>query len=142
MVTGSLATVTRSTFTDDLAPASRVTDTCWIRPGTVLWTWLAGGRAAGQSLTAQKAYVDYAAARHWPYEAVDAGWYFKSDQWDTTDPDWQTNSWLPLLTAYARAKGVGIVVWIHQRDPTRPRNAPSGCPRWSGGASRASRSTS
>ncbi|MET9018000.1 glycoside hydrolase family 97 catalytic domain-containing protein [Streptomyces olivaceoviridis] len=116
MVTGSLATVTRSTFTDDLAPASRVADTSWIRPGTVLWTWLAGGRAAGQSLTAQQAYVDYAAARHWPYEAVDAGWYFRSDQWDTTDPDWQTDSWLPQLTAYARAKGVGIVVWIHQRD--------------------------
>ncbi|WP_433454974.1 glycoside hydrolase family 97 catalytic domain-containing protein [Streptomyces sp. CA-142005] len=116
MVTGGLATVTRSTFTDDLAPASRVADTSWIRPGTVLWTWLAGGREAGQSLAAQKAYVDYAAERHWPYEAVDAGWYFKSDAWDTTDPDWQTDSWLPRLVDYARAKGVGIVVWIHQRD--------------------------
>ncbi|MGW3729128.1 glycoside hydrolase family 97 N-terminal domain-containing protein, partial [Streptomyces sp. NPDC000851] len=57
MVTGDLATVTRSTFTDDLAPASKVADTSWIRPGTVLWTWLAGGREAGQSLAAQKAYV-------------------------------------------------------------------------------------
>jgi alpha-glucosidase len=116
MVTGDLATVTRSTFTDDLAPASKVADTSWIRPGTVLWTWLAGGREAGQSLQAQKAYVDYAAARHWPYEAVDAGWYFKSDAWDTTDPNWQTDSWMPQLVDYARAKGVGIVVWIHQRD--------------------------
>ncbi|WP_439959864.1 glycoside hydrolase family 97 catalytic domain-containing protein [Streptomyces griseorubiginosus] len=116
MITGDLATVTRSTFTDDLAPSSKVADTSWIRPGTVLWTWLAGGREAGQSLAAQKAYVDYAAARHWPYEAVDAGWYFKSDAWDTTDPNWQTDSWMPQLVDYARAKGVGIVVWIHQRD--------------------------
>ncbi|WP_329333883.1 glycoside hydrolase family 97 protein [Streptomyces sp. NBC_01352] len=116
MVTGDLATVTRSTFTDDLAPASKVADASWIRPGTVLWTWLAGGRPAGQSLAAQKAYVDYAAERHWPYEAVDAGWYFKADEWDTTDPDWQTNSWMPELVDYARAKGVGIIVWIHQRD--------------------------
>ncbi|GAB7110345.1 glycoside hydrolase family 97 protein [Streptomyces phaeofaciens JCM 4814] len=116
MVTGDLATVTRSTFTDDLAPASEVADPSWIRPGTVLWTWLAGGRPAGQSLAAQQAYVDYAAERGWPYEAVDAGWYFKADEWDTTDPDWQTNSWLPELVAYARAKGVGIIVWIHQRD--------------------------
>ncbi|MET8772347.1 glycoside hydrolase family 97 catalytic domain-containing protein [Streptomyces sp. NPDC004658] len=133
MVTGSLATVTRSTFTDDLAPASRVADTSWIRPGTALWTWLAGGRAAGQSLTAQKAYVDYAAARHWPYEAVDAGWYFRSDQWDTTDPDWRTNSWLPELTAYARAKGVGIIVWIHQRDLDTPEERAQWLPtleRW------------
>lgn len=116
MVTGDLATVTRSTFTDDLAPASKVRDRSWIRPGTALWTWLAGGRPAGQSLTAQKAYVDYAAERGWPYEAVDAGWYFRSDAWDTTDPEWQTNSWMPELVEYARAKGVGIIVWIHQRD--------------------------
>ncbi|EPJ37205.1 putative retaining alpha-galactosidase [Streptomyces afghaniensis 772] len=116
MVTGDLATVTRSTFTDDLAPASKVADPSWIRPGTVLWTWLAGGRPAGQSLAAQKAYVDYAAERNWPYEAVDAGWYFKADEWDVTDPDWQTNSWMPELVDHARAKGVGIIVWIHQRE--------------------------
>jgi alpha-glucosidase len=120
MVTGDLATVTRSTFTDDLAPASKVRDTSWIKPGTVLWTWLAGGRTAGQSLTAQKAYVDYAAERHWPYEAVDAGWYYRPGEWDITDPDWQTNSWIPELVQYARAKGVGIVVWIHQRDLDTP----------------------
>lgn len=49
MVTGDLATVTRSTFTDDLAPASKVADPSWIRPGTVLWTWLAGGREAARA---------------------------------------------------------------------------------------------
>ncbi|MCQ9134221.1 glycoside hydrolase family 97 protein [Streptomyces hilarionis] len=120
VVAGDLATVTRSTFTDDLAPAAKVADPSWIRPGTVLWTWLAGGRTAGQSLAAQQAYVDYAAERGWPYEAVDSGWYFKKDQWDVTDPDWQTTSWMPQLVRYARAKGVGIVVWIHQRDLDTP----------------------
>ncbi|MFC8427692.1 glycoside hydrolase family 97 catalytic domain-containing protein [Streptomyces sp. NPDC057253] len=120
MVTGDLATVTRSTFTDDLAAASKVRDTSWIRPGTVLWTWLAGGREAGQSLAAQKAYVDYAAERGWPYEAVDAGWYYRPGEWDVTNPDWQTESWLPELVRYARAKGVGIIVWIHQRDLDTP----------------------
>ncbi|MFG2969796.1 glycoside hydrolase family 97 catalytic domain-containing protein [Streptomyces sp. NPDC048288] len=133
MITGTLATVTRSTFTDDLAPASEVADTSWIRPGTVLWTWLAGGRTAGQSLTAQKAYVDYAAQHHWPYEAVDSGWYFKKDEWDVTDPDWQTNSWMPELVDYARAKGVGIIVWIHQRDLDTPEERAQWLPtleRW------------
>ena len=120
MVTGDLATVTRSTFTDDLAAASKVRDTSWIRPGTVLWTWLAGGREAGQSLAAQKAYVDHAAERGWPYEAVDAGWYYRPGEWDVTDPDWQTDSWMPELVRYARAKGVGIIVWIHQRDLDTP----------------------
>ncbi|MGI5380366.1 glycoside hydrolase family 97 catalytic domain-containing protein [Streptomyces sp. CA-251387] len=133
MVTGDLATVTRSTFTDDLARSSKVADTSWIRPGTVLWTWLAGGRPAGQSLAAQKAYVDYAAERNWPYEAVDAGWYFKADEWDTTDPNWQTNSWMPELVDHARAKGVGIIVWIHQRDLDTPEERAQWLPtlqRW------------
>jgi alpha-glucosidase len=133
MVTGDLATVTRSTFTDDLAPASKAPDPSWIKPGTVLWTWLAGGRPAGQSLAAQKAYVDYAAERDWPYEAVDAGWYFKADEWDVTDPDWQSNSWLPELVDHARAKGVGIIVWIHQRDLDTPEERAQWLPtleRW------------
>ncbi|MFJ4979506.1 glycoside hydrolase family 97 catalytic domain-containing protein [Streptomyces coeruleorubidus] len=133
MVTGDLATVTRSTFTDDLAPASKVADPSWIRPGTVLWTWLAGGRPSGQSLAAQKVYVDYAAERNWPYEAVDAGWYFKADEWDVTDPDWQRNSWMPELVDHARAKGVGIIVWIHQRDLDTPEERAQWLPtleRW------------
>ncbi|MFE7712447.1 glycoside hydrolase family 97 catalytic domain-containing protein [Streptomyces sp. NPDC057486] len=116
VVTGDLATITGSTFTDDLAPASKVRDTSWIRPGRALWTWLAGGRPAGQSLEMQKGYVDYAAARHWPYTVVDAGWYFDPAQWDVTDPDWQTHSWIPELVRYGRERGVGIQVWIHHRD--------------------------
>ncbi|MEU0840635.1 glycoside hydrolase family 97 catalytic domain-containing protein [Streptomyces sp. NPDC005962] len=116
MVVGDLATVTESTFTDDLAPASKVADTSWVRPGPALWTWLAGGRPAGQSLSMQKGYVDYAARRGWPYVVVDAGWYFDPDQWDVTDPDWQRDSWIPELVRYARERKVGIQVWIHQRD--------------------------
>ncbi|MFD7504166.1 glycoside hydrolase family 97 catalytic domain-containing protein [Streptomyces sp. NPDC059850] len=116
MVVGDLATVTESTFTDDLAPASKVADTSWIRPGPALWTWLAGGRPAGQSLSMQKGYVDYAADRGWPYVVVDAGWYFDPEQWDVTDPDWQRTSWIPELVRYAKEREVGIQVWIHQRD--------------------------
>ncbi|ASQ99452.1 glycoside hydrolase family 97 protein [Streptomyces sp. 11-1-2] len=116
LIVGDLGTVTQSTFTDDLAPASRVADTSWIRPGPALWTWLAGGKPAGQSLSMQKGYVDYAAQRGWPYVVVDAGWYFDPDQWDVTDPDWPRNSWIPRLVDYARERHVGIQVWIHHRD--------------------------
>ncbi|MEV4172667.1 glycoside hydrolase family 97 catalytic domain-containing protein [Nonomuraea sp. NPDC049709] len=116
MITGDLATVTESTLVDDLAQDSKVRDTAWIEPGPVLWTWLAGGREAGQSLERQKEFVDYAAARGWPYVKVDAGWYFLKDQWDVTDPDWPATSWIPQLVAYARGKGVEIMVWVHFRD--------------------------
>jgi alpha-glucosidase len=120
IVVGDLATVTESTFTDDIAPASKVTDTSWIKPGDSLWTWLAGGRAADQSLTAQEGFVDYAAKRGWPYVTVDAGWYFDPNQWDVTDPDWQTDSWMPDLVKYAAAEHVGIQVWMHYRDLDTP----------------------
>ncbi|WP_020579273.1 glycoside hydrolase family 97 protein [Actinopolymorpha alba] len=116
MIVGDLATVTESTLVDDLAPDSKLTDTSWIKPEQVLWTWLAGGREAGQSLSIQKGYVDYAAARGWPYVAVDAGWYFDPEQWDVTDPNWKTNSWIPELVRYAQERQVGIIVWIHYRD--------------------------
>jgi alpha-glucosidase len=116
MIVGDLATVTESTLVDDLAPPSRVRDTSWIQPGKVLWNWLAGGRAAQQSLTRQQEYVDFAAAHGWPYVLVDAGWYFDPNQWDVTDPNWQTNSWMPQLVQYAKPKGVNILVWIHFRD--------------------------
>ncbi|MEU7856061.1 glycoside hydrolase family 97 catalytic domain-containing protein [Nonomuraea sp. NPDC049141] len=120
MIVGDLATVTESTLVDDLAPDAKVRDTSWIEPGQVLWTWLAGGREAGQSLDLQKGFVDYASARGWPYVAVDAGWYFLKDQWDVTDPEWPTTSWIPQLVEYGRGKGVEIVVWIHFRDLDTP----------------------
>ncbi|MDX3455939.1 glycoside hydrolase family 97 catalytic domain-containing protein [Streptomyces sp. ME02-8801-2C] len=120
IVTGDLATVTESTLVDDLATPSRVRDTSWIRPGPALWTWLAGGKTAGQSLAAQKAYVDYAAERGWPYEVVDAGWYYKPGEWDVIDPDWQTNNWMPELVRHAAAKNVGVQVWLHYTLLTDP----------------------
>ncbi|WP_163509163.1 glycoside hydrolase family 97 protein [Fodinicola acaciae] len=120
MIVGDLSTVTTSTLTDDLAPPAKIADTSWIHAGPVLWTWLAGGRGAGQSLEKQEAYVDYAAARHWPYEMVDAGWYYLPDHWETPDPNWKTDSWMPKLVQYGRQRGVQILVWIHFRELDTP----------------------
>ncbi|MEV0640277.1 glycoside hydrolase family 97 catalytic domain-containing protein [Streptomyces sp. NPDC050619] len=133
VITGDLATVTESTFTDDLAPKSRVRDTSWIKPGPALWTWLAGGKEAGQSLEAQKKYVDYAAERNWPYEVVDAGWYFKPGEWEVIDPDWQTDNWMPELVRYGKERGVGIQVWLHYTlltDPVEREKWLSTLERW------------
>ncbi|PWK81050.1 alpha-galactosidase-like protein [Lentzea atacamensis] len=104
MIMGSLATVTESTLVDDLAPKSRVRDTTWIKPGPAVWTWLAGGRSVQQDLTRQKEFVDYAAARGWPYVVVDAGWY--------DDPNWRRTSFIPELVRYAEARRVGIHTWV------------------------------
>ncbi|MEV4318006.1 glycoside hydrolase family 97 catalytic domain-containing protein [Actinocrispum sp. NPDC049592] len=111
MIVGDLKTVTESTLVDDLAKPSQIADTSWIRPGKVFWSWLAGGREAGESLSMQKGYVDYAAAHGWPYVLVDAGWYFDPN-WDY-DPTWETTSWIPQLVQYAKARNVKIQVWVH-----------------------------
>ncbi len=104
MIVGSLATVTESTLVDDLAPASRLRDTAWIKPGPAIWTWLAGGRGVQQDLVRQKEFVDYAAARGWPYVVIDAGWY--------DDPNWRRTSFIPELVQYAKARRVGIHTWV------------------------------
>jgi len=113
-IVGDLDTVAASTLVDDLAPRSKVGDTGWIQPGKAFWSWLAGGRDAGQSLKIQKGYVDFAAAHGWPYVVVDAGWN-RDPNWDP-DPTWEQTSWLPELVRYGRARNVKIMTWIHFED--------------------------
>jgi alpha-glucosidase len=108
---GDLPTIASSTLVNDLATPSKIADTSWIKPGKVFWSWLAGGREAGESLSMQKTYVNYAAAHDWPYVLVDAGWYFDPN-WDY-DPNWETTSWIPQLVQYAKARNVKIQVWMH-----------------------------
>lgn len=102
VTTGDLATVTQSTLNDDVAPASRVADTSWIEPGKVAWSWMDGGHEAQRSLEKQKSMVDYAAEHGWQYTLVDDGW-------NTTD-------WMPELTAYAKERGVKILLWLNYAD--------------------------
>jgi hypothetical protein len=111
MVVGDLNTIATSTLTDDLATPSRIADTSWIRPGKVFWSWLSGGREAGESLETQESYVDYAAAHGWPYILVDAGWYFDPN-WNYRT-GWEQTSWIPQLVKYAADRQVRVITWIH-----------------------------
>ncbi|MFB7657879.1 MULTISPECIES: glycoside hydrolase family 97 catalytic domain-containing protein [unclassified Streptomyces] len=101
-IIGDLAAVTESTLVDDLAPASRIEDTSWIRPGKVAWSWLAGFGAAQRSLETQQRFVDYSAAHGWEYTLVDDGW--------------KATDWMPELIAYAQQRGVKVLLWMHWRD--------------------------
>lgn len=97
---GSLADVTSSTLVDDLAPASKVADTSWIEPGAVAWSWLSE-HGSPSSEARQKGYVDFAQRHGWPYVLVDEGW---------------SSSWVPELAAYAKARGVRLVLWFNSSD--------------------------
>ncbi|MFC4013767.1 glycoside hydrolase family 97 catalytic domain-containing protein [Nonomuraea purpurea] len=117
VITGDLATVTESTLVDDLAPGSEIADTSWIKPGKVLWSWLAGGRPVQQSLERQQEFVDYAARHRWPYVLVDAGWYDDpvtgERAWTDRTPEF---TWIPQLVEYGKARGVGVMVWLRFSD--------------------------
>ncbi|WP_194904618.1 glycoside hydrolase family 97 catalytic domain-containing protein [Catenulispora rubra] len=90
---GTLNTVFASQIEFDLAPPSKVSDTSWIKPGQVAWSWLTQGTGDENQ---QKQYVDFAAQNGWPYDLVDAGW---------------SASWIPDLVSYAKARNVNILLW-------------------------------
>ena len=112
-IVGTLDTVVGSTLVDDLAPASKVTDTSWIRPGVADWSWLSNGNSPSDP-SRQRDFVNFAAAHGLAYTLVDAGW---------------NASWVPALVRYARARGVNVLLWFAwsdlktqaQRDAWLPR---------------------
>jgi hypothetical protein len=97
IIAGDLATVTESTLVDDLADPSKLTDTSWIRPGKVAWSWLSE-HDSPSDVERQKRYVDFAATNHLPFVLVDEGW---------------SEAWVPQLVQYANAKQVDILLWFH-----------------------------
>ncbi|MGW2546395.1 glycoside hydrolase family 97 catalytic domain-containing protein, partial [Kitasatospora sp. NPDC001574] len=99
---GSTATVVESTLEDDVAPASRVADTSWIKPGIAAWPWFDGTKATQRDLGRLKGWADYASSQGWPYLLVDDGW--------------KGVTWMPDLVAHAQARGVKIMLWYHWQD--------------------------
>lgn len=97
-----------------LASPSRVADTSWIKPGKAAWEWWNdwGLRnvpfRAGINNDTYKYFIDFAAANGIEYVVLDEGWYApKSGDMLTTIPEID----LPMLTAYAKEKGVGLWLW-------------------------------
>ncbi len=102
-VIGTLATIVESDLVDDLAEPASSKSWSWVRPGRVAWSWWADSSSPA-SFERQKDYVDFAARAGWEYVLVDAGW----------DP-----AWVPALTAYARRRHVGVLLWSRW-DALRP----------------------
>jgi alpha-glucosidase len=96
-----------------LARPSEVTDTSWIRPGKVAWDWWNDRNLAGVpfkpgvNTDTYKAYIDFAARYGLEYVILDEGWY-KTGDLLTVVPAID----MPALVAYARAKKVGLILWV------------------------------
>jgi alpha-glucosidase len=96
-----------------LARPSQVADTSWIKPGKVAWDWWNAnnihgvGFKSGIDTQTYKYYIDFASRNGIEYIVLDEGWYVLGDVMKVA-PDMDMEE----LTAYARQKNVGIILWL------------------------------
>ncbi len=109
----------------NLNPASKITDTSWIREGKSAWDWWSGEAAPsatfkpGMNTATMKHYIDFASASGFPYMLIDAGWavanrkgpqdYAALADITQVNPDVD----MPDLLRYAKEKNVRIWLWSH-----------------------------
>ncbi|MFC5004794.1 glycoside hydrolase family 97 catalytic domain-containing protein [Dactylosporangium cerinum] len=94
---GSLSAVTTSTIVDDLSAPSRVSNTSWVKPDTVTWSWLTE-HSSPSDQNRQRQYIDFAARNGWGYVLIDEGWQ---------------QSWAPSVVQYARDRNVQVILWFN-----------------------------
>ena len=97
-----------------LSTPSEVSDISWIKPGKSAWEWWNdwGLRnvpfKAGINNDTYKYFIDFASDNGLEYVVLDEGWYDpKSGDMLTTIPEID----LPMLTSYAKERGVGLWLW-------------------------------
>lgn len=96
-----------------LQKPSQVQDTSWIKPGKVAWDWWNANNVygvdfkAGINTDTYKYYIDFAAKYGIPYIILDEGWYKLGNVLEVVP---EIN--MEELTAYARQKNVGIILWV------------------------------
>jgi len=96
-----------------LEKPSQVQDTSWIKPGKVAWDWWNYNNVygvdfkVGVNTQTYKYYIDFAAKYGIPYIILDEGWYKLGNVLDVVP---EIN--MEELTAYARQKNVGIILWV------------------------------
>ena len=96
-----------------LAKPSQLQDTSWIKPGKVAWDWWNYNNIygvdfkAGVNTQTYKYYIDFAAKYGLQYIILDEGWYKLGNVLDVVP---EIN--MEELTAYAKQKNVGIILWV------------------------------
>ena len=104
VITGTLNDVFASTMVTDLSAPSAVTDTTWIHPGRVSWSWWRDDDSPEHEDALLK-YVDLAASMHWEYSLIDAGWNRLPE------------GALERVIAHAKDRNVGILLWYNSGGP-------------------------
>jgi alpha-glucosidase len=99
-----------------LADPAPVQDFSWVKPGKALWDWWTNLNIAGVPFQAgvnqasYLHYIDFAARYHIEYVIMDEGWS------ETGQLNWiQSDLNMDSLAARARARNVGLVLWVTWR---------------------------
>ncbi len=112
----------------DLAPACRISDLSWLKPGKTTFPWWNGNvtadtlNAPGNNFVTQKYYIDFCARSKIEYHSVVE---YGLHQWYQDDgvsfmPGPNSNVLKPVpgldmkqVCDYAHSQGVGVRVWVH-----------------------------
>lgn len=101
-----------------LAPACRIADTSWIRPGKVAWDWWNNCNItgvdfpSGMNTNTYLYYIDFAAKNNIEYIIIDEGWSGKESLMSNLSDEID----LKRLIAHGQEKGVGIILWSSWRN--------------------------
>jgi len=112
-----------------LSTPSQIADPSWIKPGISAWdAWWTGINPTQPEFTglnsrgdtrSHRDYIDFAAEMGFPYQLIDWFWYepMNDRKADLTKPAAHVD--LPELVAYARERGVRLLLWVDARDLSR-----------------------
>ncbi|MDO4584843.1 MAG: glycoside hydrolase family 97 catalytic domain-containing protein [Planctomycetia bacterium] len=98
----------------------QIADTSWIQPGASSWDWWTASNQVLNTETFQNR-VDLAAKMGWKYTTLDDPWYknsmFQRKEGQVVDTTaGNGNIDLDKAFAYAKEKGIGIILWLHYKD--------------------------
>ena len=101
IIADNISDMSASDLILNLNPESVLSDTSWIHPGKVAWSWWSSGGDSPIEYHTQKDYIDFAAANGWDYVCLDFGWAL----WDGSAEK------VRELCAYGAERGIGIYLW-------------------------------
>ncbi len=104
MAIGDLNGIVQSDIVKIINPANRLSQTSWIKPGRVSWSWLSD-HPSPRNHQKLKSFIDLAAEMGWEYSLIDANW------------DQMEGGTVEDLVQYAKNKGVGIIMWYNSGGP-------------------------
>ncbi len=108
-----------------LSRENELTDTDWIKPGTVAWDWYNANNLTGVDFEAginndtYKFYIDFAARYGIDYVILDEGWSASTTNLFESNPEID----VPALVAYGAERGVGIILWSLNEPLAKDRDA-------------------